>query len=143
MKRYILLALLLLGAAFWYWAHFYGDAWLAEFNDERAQTAAAQLDRGRVFGQNQTQQGCFDSALEEIADCRSPICTVDTGHFLRGCWERASETAGFCDGVPAWNDKISEDEKSWARYGCWDMNNKSDGCRVLMRQRQQLCSGAQ
>ena len=140
MKRVILLALVLVGVAGYIWVKFYSDEWLAEFNDERQNAAAEFRQQGQAFGQQSTQQGCFDQALTSVEDCRSPICMVDSGNFLRGCFETSAETPNFCEGVPAYQTKITEDEKSWARYGCWDINNKSDGCRLLKRQQQALCS---
>ncbi len=121
----------------------YKAQWLSDFNQARESAAAAQHDLGLAFGKQQDQNGCFEKALGDIADCRSPICTIDTGNFLRACWEVSTPVSGFCEGVPAYNEEITEDEKSWARYGCWDMNNKSDGCRILMRQKQQLCESGE
>lgn len=140
MKKLILLVLVLLAAAGYIWTQFYSDAWLAEFNDERAASAEEFRKQGQLFGQQSTQQGCFDQALKNVEDCRSPICMVDSGNFLRGCFDTSAPTPNFCDQVPAYQQKITEDEKSWARYGCWDIDNKSDGCRLLKRQQQALCS---
>lgn len=140
MKRLILIALAVVGVAGYVWVKFFSDAWLAEFNDERRASAEEFRSEGQLFGKNSTQQGCFDQALKSVEDCRSPICMVDSGNFLRGCFETSAPTPNFCEGVPAYQTKITEDEKSWARYGCWDINNKSDGCRLLKRQQQALCS---
>lgn len=140
MKKWILLALLLSAAAGYLWVKFFSDAWLAEFNDERQASAAEFRQQGRVFGEQSDQQGCFDNALKSVEDCRSPICMVDSGNFLRGCFETSEESPNFCEGVPAYQAEISEEEKSWAKFGCWDIDNKSDGCRLLKRQQQALCS---
>jgi hypothetical protein len=142
-KKLILIALVLSAAAGYIWVKLYSDDWLTQFNDERQASAEALRQQGQKFGQNSTQQGCFDEALKSVEDCRSPICMVDSGNFLRGCFETSSDTPNFCEGVPAYQSKITEDEKSWARYGCWDIDNKSDGCRLLKRQQQALCSDIQ
>lgn len=140
MKKFFLTALLLSCGAGFVWFKFYSDAWLAEFNSERQTSALAFREKGQSFGAQTTQQGCFDQALKSVEDCRSPICMVDSGNFLRGCFETSAPTVDFCEGVPAYQSKITEEEKSWARYGCWDIKNKSDGCRLLKRQQQALCS---
>lgn len=140
MKKLILITLVLLGLAGYVWVKFFSDEWLADFNDERQASAEEYRQQGQLFGKQADQQGCFDQALKDVEDCRSPICMVDSGNFLRGCFETSELTPNFCEGVPAYQDKITEDEKSWARYGCWDINNKSDGCRLLKRQQQALCS---
>ena len=140
MKKLLLLALVVIGVGGYLWVELFSDEWLAEFNDERQASAQEFRQQGQSFGQQSDQQGCFDKALKDVEDCRSPICMVDSGNFLRGCFETSAETLNFCEGVPAYQEKITEDEKSWARYGCWDINNKSDGCRLLKRQQQALCS---
>jgi len=139
-KKLILSALVVIGVGGYLWVELFSDEWLAEFNDERQTSAQEFRQQGQSFGQQSDQQGCFDKALKDVEDCRSPICMVDSGNFLRGCFETSAETPNFCEGVPAYQEKITEDEKSWARYGCWDINNKSDGCRLLKRQQQALCS---
>lgn len=140
MKKLILSALVVIGVGGYLWVELFSDEWLAEFNDERQASAQEFRQQGQSFGQQSDQQGCFDKALKDVEDCRSPICMVDSGNFLRSCFETSAETPNFCEGVPAYQEKITEDEKSWARYGCWDINNKSDGCRLLKRQQQALCS---
>ena len=140
MKKLILLVLVLLTVGGYIWVKFFSDQWLSDFNDERQASAQAFRLQGQEFGREATQQGCFDQALKSVEGCRSPICMVDSGNFLRGCFETGTESPNFCEGVPAYQAKITEDEKSWARYGCWDINNKSEGCRLLKRQQQALCS---
>lgn len=140
MKKLVLLALVITGIGAYVWIEFFSDAWLAEFNDERQASAQALRQQGQTFGKDSDQQSCLEQALKDVDDCRSPICMVDSGNFLRGCFETSAPTPNFCDGVPNYQEPISEDEKSWAKYGCWDINNKSDGCRLLKRQQQALCS---
>ena len=143
MKRVILALVILSGLGFYFWVELYGDAWLVAFNDERQQTTDQQLATGRALGETLNQQGCFDEALLRVDNCHAFNCTVDVGNLLRGCWETSQPAPKFCESVPAYQDKMTEDDKTWARHGCWDLNSKSQGCRLLMRQKQQLCESVE
>ncbi len=117
------------------------QAWLSDFNAERAELAANWRNDGLAFGRANDQEACLTKALTEFDGCTGFQCTVDHGRFLNACLEVATASEGFCDGVPAFRDKPTEDDKSWAKYGCWDRNIRGEGCRLLMRQQQLFCSG--
>jgi hypothetical protein len=137
----IIWALIILsGIGFYLWAEFAGDDWLAEFNSERQQAAAEFIAKGEAEGKLKTDQACFDDAIGQIAECLSISCTVDAGQYLRGCWGVAERAEGFCDGVPEFQEEKTEEEKEWARFACYDLNSRGDGCRLLMRQKQQHCA---
>lgn len=123
----------------WYWL--YSDQWLQEFNQERSEDAALFRTQGLAEGQLTDQQGCQESALSNFAQCQESnfVCTVNQGVYLKACFETAAVTQGFCDNVPAFNEKATEDEKDWVKYNCWDMDIRGEGCRLLLRQRIQLC----
>lgn len=149
MLKKIILALvlipLLVGLFLWQvqpvWWQTLKAEWLADFNSERAEQEAQWLDQGRAFGRGNGQNACLDKALMDFDGCTGYACTVNHGRFLRGCLATAEPDQGFCDEVPAYRDEPTEDDKSWAKYGCWDRNVRGEGCRLLMRQQQLFCSG--
>lgn len=116
------------------------DQWLPEWNKELADRSAEFRSNGLEFGKTADQQACFDEALTSFNRCSGFACTITHGKFLKACWETAELTEGFCEGVPAYNEKPSDDDKSWARHACWDRDIRGEGCRLLMRQQQFLCS---
>lgn len=115
--------------------------WLADFNAERAELAANWRKDGLAFGRLNDQNSCLDKALAEFDGCTGFQCTIDHGRFLNACLETAAASEGFCEGVPPFREERTEDDKSWAKYGCWDRNIRGEGCRLLMRQQQLFCSG--
>ncbi len=140
MVKKILLALLaiaVLGAAY-LWLN--KDSIVEEFNQEREQEAKIYRQAGLEYGQNHDQQECLDKALQEFdTQCTGFSCTVRYGKFLNACLETAAETPAFCDGVPAFQEEKSEDEKIWARETCWAQDIRGEGCRLLLRQQQFFC----
>ena len=139
-KKLIVALLIALGVGFYFWVEFAGDDWLKRFNEDRQQAAATFFANGQSDGAGATDQMCFDKGIAHIAECLSISCTIDAGQYLRGCWGVAQATDSFCEGVPEFNEDKTEDEKEWARYACYDLNSRGDGCRLLMRQKQQLCA---
>ncbi len=133
-----LLALLLLFAYLW----LNQERWLAQFNAERAAEFERFHRSGLEFGREHDQQACLDKALSDFnTECSGFSCTVRYGQFLRACWQNAAASADFCNGVPPYRDKPSEEDKNWARETCWGQDIRGEGCRLLLRQQQQLCSG--
>lgn len=116
-------------------------AWLEEFNAERAEQAAAWRNDGLAFGRANSQSACLDKALTAFDGCTGFQCTVNHGRFLNACLETAAASDGFCEGVPEFREEPTEDDKSWAKYACWDRNIRGEGCRLLMRQQALFCSG--
>ncbi|WP_240770714.1 hypothetical protein [Neptunomonas sp. XY-337] len=116
------------------------DAWLADFNAERAEQKEQYQRAGLDFGKQNDQQACLNEALQSFDGCLGYSCTVNNGVFLKACLSQATATPGFCDGVPEFRDKPTEDDKSWAKYFCWDNNIRGEGCRLLMRQQAFFCS---
>lgn len=141
MGKKIGIVFLVLTAAFAVWYVLYSEQWLASFNQERQEDAAHYRALGLEAGRLTDQQGCEDTALDNFVACEDSnfVCTVNQGEFLKACYETAAATDGFCNGLPAFNEKASEDEKDWVKYNCWDMNIRGEGCRLLLRQRLQLC----
>lgn len=141
MGKKIGIVFLVLAAAFAVWYLLYSDQWLEAFNQERQEDAVEYRSMGLEAGRSTDQQGCQDQALENFVACSDSnfVCTVNQGVFLKACFETASPSEGFCDDLPAFNEKASEPEKDWAKYNCWDMDIRGEGCRLLLRQRLQLC----
>lgn len=143
MWKKILLALLLVSvvSAVLFWLQ--KDAWLAEFNAERAAEAERFRAAGLEYGRGHDQQACLDKALTDFdTQCSGFSCTVRYGRFLDACLETAAHTPGFCAGVPPYHEERSEEDKSWARDSCWEQDIRGEGCRLLLRQQQYFCSGA-
>lgn len=141
-KKAILAILLLLAAGiFVAWAT--QSHWLPEWNEQLADDAQRYQLEGRELGLKTDQKGCFETTLTRFDTCSGFACTINHGKFLRACWQGAQPTPGFCEGVPEFNEEKTEDEKSWARHSCWERDIRGEGCRLLMRQQQQLCSSLQ
>ncbi|WP_151705635.1 hypothetical protein [Nitrincola alkalilacustris] len=117
-----------------------GPGWLERFNTERQQEAQEARQSGLAFGQQADQMQCLNQALTDFTSCSGSGCTIKQGVFLKACWENASQTEGFCEDVPAFEEKPNEEAKEWAKHSCWARNIPGEGCRLLMRQRQQLCT---
>lgn len=134
---YGILALGLIAAALGWWNR---EAWLATFNEERQAQTALFKQQGSDFANQADQQACLDEALERFDGCMGYACTVNHGVFLKACLAKANPTPNFCNGVPEFRDKPTEDDKSWAKYACWDLDIRGEGCRLLMRQQSYFCS---
>ncbi|WP_235017455.1 hypothetical protein [Nitrincola tapanii] len=141
-KKRTLWILVLLSVALIVWL--LAPSWLQGFNQNRQEEAQAQREAGLLAGQTSDQQGCLDQALRAFDLCPDSnfVCTVAQGTFLKACWEMAAPSEGFCEGVPEFTEKPTEDAKEWARYTCWEKNIRGEGCRLLLRQQQQLCSAS-
>ncbi|MGH1462871.1 MAG: hypothetical protein ACRBB6_12630 [Neptuniibacter sp.] len=116
------------------------DRWLPQWNDELAEQSKQFRANGLALGEQSDQQVCFDEALTSFNQCSGFACTITHGKFLKACWEKAAPTEGFCDDVPEYKEEKSEDDKSWARHECWGRDIRGEGCRLLMRQQQLMCS---
>lgn len=140
MIKKIIWGILFLIAAVIFGAWLTQDMWLPQWNQDLAQQSTEYREKGLALGQTADQQVCFDEALTSFNQCSGFACTITHGKFLKACWENAAPTEGFCEGVPAYNEEKTEDEKSWARHECWGRDIRGEGCRLLMRQQQLLCS---
>jgi hypothetical protein len=134
----VLLVLALAGSAY-LWLN--RESFVAEFNQQRAQEAVQFRNAGLEFGRSNNQQACLEKALTDFdTQCTGFSCTVRYGRFLNACLETAAEEPAFCDGVPAYQEEISEEEKAWAREACWARDIRGEGCRLLLRQQQHFCT---
>ncbi|WP_020679619.1 hypothetical protein [Marinobacterium rhizophilum] len=138
-KVLIGLALLALGLGLWVWLR--SPLWLEQFNERQSEARATFQAQGRLFGQHNDQQACLAQTLKAFDGCSGFDCTLQHDYFLKACLAEAAPSPGFCDGVPAYRVTPTEDDKSWAKYACWDGNIRGEGCRMLMRQQQYECSG--
>lgn len=146
MRRFWLMALggclvVILVAGFWLYHQ--RQQWLAGFNAEHQQQAEQFRERGHELGLHADQQTCLDTVLKEYnANCRGFDCTVRYGQMLKHCFDVARPTPGFCNGVPAYQEKPDDNVKYWIYHQCWDRDVPDPGCRMMMKQRQQLCTPA-
>lgn len=116
------------------------DYWLPGWNKELAEESIAFRERGTSFGQSADKQACLEETLTSFDRCSGFACTVKHGKFLNACLKTASISQDFCKDVPVYNEKRSEDDKTWARESCWGRDIRGEGCRLLMRQQQLFCS---
>ncbi|WP_315981684.1 hypothetical protein [Aliamphritea spongicola] len=65
---------------------------------------------------------------------------MNNGILLKACWQKSLPSEGFCENVPAFAEDPSEDDKAWMKDSCFEAGINGSGCRLLMRQKQQLCS---
>ncbi|WP_261842872.1 hypothetical protein [Aliamphritea ceti] len=142
MAKKIWLGILLAIVAGLLWAWLAGPQWLAEWNQASQVEQQAFQQRGASLGGNTDQQGCFEAALQSFDQCQDSEykCTVNNGILLKACWQKSLPSEGFCDAVPAFAEKPSEDDKAWMKDSCFAAGVNAAGCRLLMRQKQQLCS---
>ena len=142
MAKKIWLGILLVTVAGLLWAWLAGPQWLAEWNQASQVEQQAFEQRGASLGGSTDQQGCFEAALTSFDQCQDSEykCTVNNGILLKACWQSSLPSEGFCDAVPAFADKPSEDDKAWMKDSCFAAGVNASGCRLLMRQKQQLCS---
>ncbi|MGB1238499.1 MAG: hypothetical protein ACPG4U_09840 [Pseudomonadales bacterium] len=138
-KKILLSIALLLVAASTYFA-FNHETWLAQFNAERQQQKAEFTERGQRFGQSGNQDSCLSQTLSQFGSCLGFECTVNEAVFLKSCLNSAAASEGFCDGVPAYSEKLSKDAKQWLKDRCWDVNVNGEGCRFLLKQHIYFCS---
>ena len=144
MRRFWLTLLLVsIAGVFYFWLQ--SPEWLEEWNNEHQQMIAAERQAGLQFGQTTDQQGCFDQAFQQTESCKETEyrCTVRGGIYLKACWESSQPAVGFCEGVPAYSDEPSEEDKAWVKERCTELGALSKGCRLLVKQQQQICSVAQ
>ncbi|WP_293266905.1 hypothetical protein [Neptunomonas sp.] len=137
-KSLLAMSLILVFAAVYGWLN--RDSWLASFNQERVVKTTEFKQKGASLGQEVDQQQCLDTALQQFDGCLGFSCTVNQGVFLKACLSQAEATPDFCDSVPEYREKPTEDDKAWAKYYCWNNNIKGEGCRFLMKQQQYFCS---
>lgn len=140
-RNKVLLGLLgvVLAAALWAWLA--GPAWLERFNQRQHEARATFTAQGEAFGRQSDQQGCLEHTLTDFNRCDGFDCTLHHGYFLKACLKEAAPSAGFCDGVPAYRETPTEDDKTWAKNSCWDRGIRGEGCRLLLKQQQLWCSG--
>lgn len=129
---------LLVAAVFLAWIT--QDKWLPDWNKELAEQTTEFQQKGLALGKTADQQTCLEEALLSFNQCSGFSCTIKHGKFLKACWANATPTENFCEGVPEFREKRTEDDKSWARHACWSRDIRGEGCRLLMRQQQQFCS---
>jgi len=117
------------------------DAFVAEFNRERAEEGQRFHALGVEYGRSHDRQACLDKALTDFdTQCTGFECTVRYGRFLKACLDNAAGDAEFCREVPEFHAEPTEEDKNWARESCWARDIRGEGCRLLLRQQQQFCS---
>lgn len=134
-----LLLAMIVGAGY---AWLYGPEWLESWNETNQQVVEQHKREGAEVGQQTDQQGCFTTALQRVESCKESEfrCTVNSGTFLKACFNESQPTEGFCDQVPAYNESATADDKAWVKDQCMALGVQAKGCRLLMRQQQQICS---
>ena len=113
---------------------------VANFNEQRSLEREQSQQAGRLFGEKNDQNACLTRTLADFDGCQEFGCSVSSGLFLKNCLAVAAPNSALCEGVPAFQEVPSEDDKHWAKYECIDRNIRGEGCRMLMRQVSQFCS---
>ena len=116
------------------------EQWLKDFNQERQQRTTQLKQQGSAFAKQANQQQCLEQSFKQLGKCFQFDCTLDQGVFLKSCLTQAQPSSGFCDGVPEYREKVTEDDKQWLKDGCWDKNLNGEGCRFLYKQQIHFCS---
>jgi hypothetical protein len=95
-------------------------------------------EEGEELGATTDQQGCLDEALGRT-DGKGSVTAIAAGVFMRGCFDSAQPTEGFCDGVPAESEILAT--VTWSQQRCAGLGRVNDqGCVSVMRIMQTYCS---
>ena len=116
------------------------EQWLEEFNHERAQQSTVLKQQGADFSKTANQAQCLQQSFKQLGKCFAYGCTLDQGVFLKACLSHAQPSEHFCDGIPRYKEKPSEEDKSWLKNSCWDKNLNAEGCKFLLKQQVYFCS---
>ena len=141
MRRFWLgLLLAIIAGVFFTWLN--APEWLERWNEENQMMVEQQRQEGIAAGQQTDQSGCLEEALQRVESCSGSEyrCTVDGGTFFKACWENSLPSVGLCDAVPPYHEKATDDDKAWVKERCTELEVRAKGCRLIMRQQQQLCS---
>ncbi|WP_299200369.1 hypothetical protein [uncultured Amphritea sp.] len=144
MRRFWLgLLLAIIVGVFFTWLN--APEWLENWNEENKVLVEQQRQEGVTAGQQTDQSGCLAAALQRVESCKGSEyrCTVDGGTFFKACWENSQASAGLCDTIPPYHESATEDDKAWVKERCTELGLLAKGCRLIMRQQQQLCSATQ
>ncbi len=136
-----LLIVALLGAvisAVLFWLN--REQWLADFNLERQQQTEKYTQMGSLFAKTATQDQCLQQSFSQLGKCFAAKCTLDQAVFLKTCLAGAASSEHFCDGVPNYSKKMSEEAKKWLKDGCWNKDLNGESCRFLLKQQSYFCS---
>ncbi|MDO6562423.1 hypothetical protein Q4488_03410 [Amphritea sp. 1_MG-2023] len=142
MKRRFWLGLSLAMIVGVYYTWLNAPEWLAGWNKEHQMMVNQQRQAGMAAGEQTDQQGCVSLALQRVEHCNDSEyrCTVGGGMFFKACWQHSQPSAEACDGMPAYHETPTEDDKAWVKDRCTALGLLAKGCRLIVRQQQQLCS---
>ncbi|MBN0985782.1 hypothetical protein [Amphritea pacifica] len=143
MRRFWLgLLLAIIVGVFYSWLN--APEWLESWNEEHQTMVEQQRREGISAGQQTDQQGCLADALQRVEQCKDSEyrCTVSGGTYFKACWETSQPTVGICNTIPPFHEKATEDDKAWVKDRCSELGLLAKGCRLILRQQQQLCSDA-
>lgn len=144
MRRFWLgLLLTIIVGIFFTWLN--APEWLESWNEEHQVMLEQQRQAGLSAGQQTDQSGCLAEALQRVESCKETEyrCTVGGGTFFKACWENSQTSAGLCSTIPPYHEDATEDDKAWVKDRCTEQGLLAKGCRLIMRQQQQLCSAKQ
>lgn len=144
MRRFWLgLLLVIIVGVFYSWLS--APEWLAGWNEEHQQMVEQQREAGIAAGRQTDQQGCVSEVLQRVESCKESEyrCTVSGGTFFKACWENSQPSPGICNTIPPYHEVATEDDKAWVKDRCTELGLRASGCRLIMRQQQQLCGTEQ
>lgn len=144
MRRFWLgLLLAIIMGIFYSWLN--APEWLEGWNQEHQEMVNQQRQAGIAAGKRTDQQGCVEQALQRVEHCDDSEyrCTVSGGTFFKACWQNSQSSAVVCEGIPPFHEKATEDDKAWVKDRCIEQGLLAKGCRLILRQQQQLCSAQQ
>ncbi|MBU2967717.1 hypothetical protein Q4508_00155 [Amphritea sp. 2_MG-2023] len=143
MRRFWLgLLLVVIVGAVYSWLN--APQWLEGWNEEHQEMLNRQRQAGISAGETTDQQGCVSMALQRVEHCDDSEyrCTVGGGTFFKACWQQSQPSATVCNDIPPYHEKPTEDDKAWVKDRCIEQGFLAKGCRLIMRQQQQLCSAS-
>ncbi|WP_417225901.1 hypothetical protein [Amphritea sp.] len=144
MRRFWLgLLLAIIVGIFYSWLN--APEWLEGWNQEHQEMVNQQRQAGIAASEQTDQQGCVEKALQRVEHCDDSEyrCTVGGGTFFKACWQNSQPSAVVCEGIPPYHEKATEDDKAWVKDRCIEQGLLAKGCRLILRQQQQLCSAQQ
>ena len=106
------------------------DNWMEGMDEHRQQ--------GEEFGTTVDEQGCLDEALSRT-DGKGTSTAIAAGVFMRGCFESAQATEGFCDEAPSESEILAT--VTWSQQRCATLGRVNDqACISVMQIMQNYCN---
>lgn len=111
------------------------ETWIGNDRDPAVYRASIR-EEGMAWGKSRLDQQCLEESLRRDRFCSDLICEAGLADFYAGCLSSARPSAGFCNGVPAFE---GPDGTRWRASRCRVVGRSDRVCRNLMASAQHHC----